>query len=366
MSELMHDPAAEMGAILVDQFNRLCSRFTTADHMDSAGDMASELWVEITQAGFQNALLADEHGGYGVTPVQAMGLVRAAASLAMPVPLAETMLALSMHGSAGGAGLEGTLSFAWEIGTASERPDGWLVTAKARAVPYGRYADQVLMPVRCKGGLQLAPMSVAQAQIVPNHNLAGEPRDTLAWSDVLVSRQAAPDIASEYGEAMLVAGAFIRSQQMIGAMQRALGHAVTYARERKQFGQSIGRFQAVQQMLAVAVGHLAAATAAADAAAEAYGSDEFGFAVAVAKSRVGEAAGIVASTCHQVMGAMGFTREHELHKVTRRLWAWRDEYGSEAIWQERIGRRICAAGGERLWQTVVNGSPSVAGGNRYG
>ena len=33
---------------------------------------------------------------------------------------------------------------------------------------------------------------------------------------------------------------------------------------------------------------------------------------------------------------MGYTQEHPLHFATRRLWSWRDEFGNEAYWQERI------------------------------
>ncbi|MEJ7931402.1 acyl-CoA dehydrogenase family protein [Ramlibacter sp. AN1015] len=360
------DTTTDMGPILADQLGRLCAQFAAGAPAHDADGMAEGLWAEIASAGFQNALLPEEHGGYGVTPAQAMGLVRAAARLALPVPLAETMMALGLHAAAGGQALEGALSWSCEAGHADEARGELRVAARARAVPYGRFAAHVLVPVLCNGRLHLAPLPVAQARVEPGGNLAGEPRDTLSWTGVLVHRSAAPQIGDDGIESLQVAGAFLRAQQMVGAMQRALAHAVGHAQERKQFGQPIGRFQAVQQQLAVAAGHLAAATAAADAAAEAYGSASFGFASAVAKSRVGEAAGILAATCHQVLGAMGFTREHELQKVTRRLWAWRDEYGNETLWQERIGRSICAAGGASLWQTVVAGFPPDNRENRHG
>jgi len=352
----------DMDTILVDQLQRLCAQ--AGGGPDET--FAAALWAQITEAGFQNALLPEESGGYGVTPAQAMGLVRTAASMALPVPLAETMMTLALQAAAGGEALGGALSGSCDEGAADEAPGGWQVTATARAVPYGRFAAHVLAPVRCNGRLHLAALPVAQARVETRENLAGEPRDTLTWTGATVARQAAPAMQGEDPASLLVAGAFLRSQQMVGAMQRALDHTVTYAQDRKQFGQPIARFQAVQHQLAVAAGHLAAATAAADAATDAYGTDAFAFAVAIAKSRVGEAAGIVAATCHQVLGAMGFTREHELHKVTRRLWAWRDEYGNETLWQERIGRTICAGGGARLWQTVVDGFPAATGGFEHG
>jgi acyl-CoA dehydrogenase len=128
---------------------------------------------------------------------------------------------------------------------------------------------------------------------------------------------------------------------------------VQYAGERTQFGRPIGKFQAIQQQLAEAAGHLAASEAACARAAAEVDGRNFLFFAAVAKSRAGEAAGKVAEICHQVHGAMGFTKEHSLHFATRRLWSWRDEFGGEAYWQEIIGRAVCAGGGAALWPRLT-------------
>jgi acyl-CoA dehydrogenase len=73
------------------------------------------------------------------------------------------------------------------------------------------------------------------------------------------------------------------------------------------------------------------------------------FAIAVAKARVGEAAGTVAAIGHQVHAAMGFTREHTLQYRTRRLWSWRDEFGNETHWQRQLGELAVEHGGDGLW-----------------
>ena len=150
-------------------------------------------------------------------------------------------------------------------------------------------------------------------------------------------------------------GAFTRAALMSGALQHILAITVEYARERIQFGRAIGQFQAVQQELAVLAGEAAAAQAAADAAALALDSADGGeaLAVAVAKMRVGEAAGRGAKVAHQVHGAIGFTQEHQLHYRTRRLWAWRDEMGSETWWAARVGEAVLARGGEGLWPLLT-------------
>jgi acyl-CoA dehydrogenase len=160
-------------------------------------------------------------------------------------------------------------------------------------------------------------------------------------------------VAPMAADALHALGAVMRSAQIAGALQCVLETTVQYARERVQFGRPIGRFQAVQQNLAVLAGQTAAATAAAEAAIEAAARDLDSPLVAAAKIRAGEAAGIGAAIAHQMHGAIGFTQEHRLHYFTRRLWSWRDEFGNEAAWARRLGGSVAAAGADRLWRGIT-------------
>jgi acyl-CoA dehydrogenase len=153
----------------------------------------------------------------------------------------------------------------------------------------------------------------------------------------------------------------VRAQQMAGALEHILDQSVQFALDRVQFGRPIAKFQAVQHNLAQLAGEAAAAGAAADAAAEAIAGSGIAGAtvpaeVAIAKVRVGEAASTGAAIAHQVHGAMGFTREHSLHHSTRRLWAWREEFGNETYWSMRLGRMVAANGADALWPTLTQGS----------
>ncbi len=60
-----------------------------------------------------------------------------------------------------------------------------------------------------------------------------------------------------------------------------------------------------------------------------------------------------ASLAHQVHGALGFTLEHPLHFATRRLWAWRSEYGAERDWALVLGRHAAAQGADGLWPLLA-------------
>jgi len=200
--------------------------------------------------------------------------------------------------------------------------------------------------VNGKGRISRA--QVAGARIAEGRNLAGEPRDGLAFSAGHEWQRAADE--ADALEAYAV-GALLRAAQMAGAMERALELAIEHANTRVQFGRAIGKFQAVQQMLALLASHAAAASAAVDLGCDGLASGDGLAEAAVAKSRAGEAAGFAAEIAHQVIAAMGFTMEHPLHRVTRRLWSWRDECGNEGFWNQRIGAEAIVRG---LWAQVAD------------
>ncbi len=284
----------------------------------------------------------------------ALSLLICAGRHSLAAPLAETMLAGWLLSTAGIAMPEGPLTVApvREGDALAAQRDGaaWRIEGTAARVPWARQCGTIAVLADSGGKSIVALVAAADCAIKEGHNVAGEPRDDLVFSGTKTLQAGASPVSAG---ALLALGAVMRSAQIAGALQRVLETSVQYARERVQFGRPIGRFQAVQQNLAVLAGQTAAATAAAEAAIEAAPRDLDSLAVAAAKIRAGEAAGIGAAIAHQVHGAIGFTQEHRLHYSTRRLWSWRDEFGNEAYWSRRLGARVAAAGAERLWQGIT-------------
>lgn len=138
---------------------------------------------------------------------------------------------------------------------------------------------------------------------------------------------------------------------MTGAMARVMEIAVDYANTRQQFGRPLGKFQALQHLLAEAASELALTEAALAAALEA--EDGGALSWLTAKAQAGRAATFIAAAAHQVMGAIGFTEEHPLHHYTRRLWQWRDENGRQADCEAALGRAALAAPGG-LWAYLTD------------
>lgn len=358
--------ADEVAGIVLDQFERLLAQHLTPHVLaacDGAVDGAAwtaDLWSALAESGLPLALVPEAADGIGLEASTAARLIRRCGQAALPLPLPETIAGAALWAAAGGGALDGAITLvpAGSPVRITQRTDGFVLDGRAAQVPWGGSVSVLLVDaIDAAGHLHLVRITAPGTVRDTRHNLAGEPRDAIDLTGRTVAADAvrrAPDWAAEgdVGPDEAV-GAFVRAQQMVGAMETCLGSALDHARERQQFGRPLAKFQAIQHMLAEAAGHVAAATASADLAAACWGDPRFVLATAIAKARCGEAAGHVAEISHQIHGAMGFTQEHPLHRATRRLWSWRDEFGSDALWQERIGRAVCAGGGGALWPMLV-------------
>ena len=105
-----------------------------------------------------------------------------------------------------------------------------------------------------------------------------------------------------------------------GVARRALEHAIEYASTREQFGKKIGVYQAVSHPLADAYTRVELSRSLALWAAwcVATGDPQTRLAAAAAKSSAAESAVAVCETSIQVLGGIGFTWEHELHRLYKR------------------------------------------------
>ena len=323
-----------------------------------AGEFPAALWRAVNDAGFPDALVASAEtpGSLAGVP-DAAAILREAGRRAAPLPLAETMIARWLLAGAGMKAPEGPLSIAPVERAGSlllhRAGKGWRLAGRAAGLPWGKESAGIVALVEGRVAL-LAPKA---ADLRAGKSLAGEPRDDLSVDAEVEVKPAAAGV-----DAALVyrLGALSRAVLMAGALEEVLALTVQYANDRVQFGRPIGKFQAIQQQLALLAENVAAAGVIASAAVEtAAGTGDFPFAVAAAKARVGEAAGRVAEIAHQVHGAIGFTHEHMLHYSTRRLWSWRSEFGGDAYWQEEIGRQVARAGAAALWPLMTGNSASA-------
>jgi acyl-CoA dehydrogenase len=351
--------------MLLESMERLFQDKSTKRAVDAAeqGAFATELWQAVSETGVPLAALPESVGGADAEWSDLYAVLRVAARHSAPLPLAETMLAGWVAAAAGLELSDGPMTVG-PVRTGDtlqlERDgNGWRLSGRASRLPYARSAQRIVLLADGPGGEMAVSLDGSEsAEVAKGRNIAGEARDTLTFNGVRLSADAAVPIGGGTTRAALYRrGALARATMMSGALERALDLAVTYAQERQQFGRPISKFQAVQQNLAVLAGQTAAAVAAANVGIDALSREDpqaEDFYVAVAKTRVGEAATLACEIAHQVHGAIGFTEEYALQLSTRRLWSWREEFGADPEWAARLGAFICGRGADRLWPTLTD------------
>jgi acyl-CoA dehydrogenase len=350
--------------MLLESMGRLFEDKCTKQVVDAAekGSFPDELWRAVSETGVPLAALPESAGGADAEWSDLYAVLRVAGRYAAPIPLAETMLA-GWIGAAAGLELTDQPMTVGPVRAGDELilerdGNGWRLSGRASRLPYARSVRRiVLIADGPDGEMAVALDSTEGAEKTEGRNIAGEPRDTLSFSGLSLAADAAAPVGGGTTRAALYRrGALARATMMSGALERAMDLAVTYAQERQQFGRPISKFQAVQQNLAVLAGQTAAAVAAANVGIESLSrndpeSEEFR--IAIAKTRVGDAATLACEIAHQVHGAIGFTQEYALQLATRRMWSWREEFGADPEWAAVLGAYVCARGPELLWPTLT-------------
>ncbi|MDP3926126.1 MAG: acyl-CoA dehydrogenase family protein [Hydrogenophaga sp.] len=332
-----------------------------------AGHWPTELWKAIEESGFAVATAPEALGGSDATWGDMYVVVRAAGRHNLPLPLPETMLANWLLGQCGlearneplGIAMRSRLSLdhAATSGVFYDAP--WVAPADTRVhgvlfdVPWGRDVNHVVAVIPGER-TTLVVLARSDAEISTKRNTAGEPRDDLSFKNAVpIATATLPRHLSD--DVLWWGGSLLRTAQMAGALETTLDLSTRYATERVQFGKPISAFQAIQHQLAQMAQQAGSAIVSAEAAFAESGEQLAAWQIAAAKVCGAEAAGTVAAMAHAVHGAIGFTHEHALQLGTRRLWAWRSEFGNLGHWAQRLGRAVAQGGAASLWPAVTSG-----------
>ncbi len=331
----------EIGLLLTDMVSRLLdAREGEADFRPGVDDAIAAARLE--ELGLTKAMIAEELGGSGLRPANLLPVLRVLGRFLAFVPTAERIFAHWLSSLTGAAVPFDAVAAHTTVEQTGERARG-----VADRVAWDDGIGTVGVAIG-DADLMLLPVSASSWSVAVERTLAGERRATVAFDTPLVQ---GGRIAGLTGCGLLALGAAIRCQLMAGALARVLELTVRYVGERRQFGRSLGQFQAIQHQVALMAGEVAAAQAGADAAAEGFGMPPDVPAIAAGKVRCGEAAGKVAAIAHQLHGAMGYAAEHPLHRLTKQLWTWREEWGSESHWAGVLGRAVVARGD--IWSSLA-------------
>lgn len=313
------------------------------------GEVAAldRLWPEVVKQGLPLIAVPEAYGGGGGDVVDLAVALEAAAYAMVPGPLLATAVVATLLGRAGSSEALDALVTGTPAGVA---PEPTLTAGE-------RLTGTVLAYDVRPGGLLLAGATGADGErwfVVPTtagplsgldlgRGAARVPVD-MALDGALGRAAVVPGLAAETVRRLLLT---LAAAEASGVASWCLATAVAYARIREQFGQPIGRFQAIKHLCAGMLETAEAVAASAwDVASAAFGEpDQWAYAADVAGAVAFDGAVRVAQDCIQVLGGIGFTFEHDAHLQLRRVVGLRALLGPGGRHAVSLARR--ATGGAR-------------------
>jgi acyl-CoA dehydrogenase len=334
--------------LLVETVERLFADVATQEqieHAEAAG-WSAPIWSALAEAGFPWVGIADDRGGSGGTLDDVAAILRAQGRAGAPAPLAETAMIGGWLMSEAGLALPAGPVTAVD-GRAKVQGGRLLVEGTAA---WGRFAERIVVAA----GHTVFALEPAALTIVPGANLAGEPRDHVGGDVAIAGVEHAHLDGVDAWTAIRDRGALSRVVLAAGALETVMQMTIDYTNERRQFGKPVATFQAVQSHLVTAAQCAVTARMAADVAVRALAAGSVGIEIAAARVVMDDAITAGTRSAHQAHGAMGVTREYRLHQLTRRLWAWRHEWGTTRGWRRQVGHAAVTRGADALFDLITS------------
>ncbi|MTE01627.1 acyl-CoA dehydrogenase [Paracoccus sp. YIM 132242] len=354
-----------------------------ARQWENDGTIPRDLWTRAARLGFGGVYVTEDHGGTGLGRLDATLVFEA---LAMACPSVGSFL--SIHNMCGGmidkfgtdankarwlpglCSMETVFSYALTepgsgsdasaLRTRAERvPGGWKLNGTKAFISGGGYSDCYLVMVRTGGdgprgistvvveagtpGLSFGALEhkmgwkaqpTAQVQfddcVIPEENLIGEEGRGFAYAMA----------GLDGGRLNIAAGA-------LGGAQAALDATLRYMGERRAFGQTLDRFQALQFRLAEMETALQSSRVFLRQAAWKLdrGERDASKFCAMAKLHVTDHAFDVANQCLQLHGGYGYLADYGIEKIVRDLRVHQILEGTNEIMRLIVGRALLAERG---------------------
>ncbi|WP_419807384.1 acyl-CoA dehydrogenase family protein [Sphingomonas sp.] len=336
---------------------------------DDPTGFSRDLWKQFAEMGFTGILVGEDQGGLGLGHVEAGVVLEEIGRNLSPSPFLTTAVAAV-------AALQGTGAAArWfpgivagdtvaalaidegakhrdSVGLRAERSgNGFKLTGTKRFVTHGHVADLLIVAARTAGsaddedgvtlfaiekdaaGLSATPERLADASIAARLELEGVEVD----ADAVIGEV---DAGRDPLGRLLRAGRTGASAELIGVGGGAMDMTLGYLKERKQFGQLIGSYQALQHRAAHLYSEMEVARAAVLKAQQLLdsGSDQADDAVSVAKSFAALATTLSVQEGVQMHGGIGMTDEYDIGFYMKRARVLAELFGDAGFHADKLAR----------------------------
>ena len=325
---------------------------------------------KLAELGFFGVIIPDEPGGEHFGLVGLGQILEAQGRTLAATPLLQTACIAASALQLGGteaqqtewlpkiAGGEATFALALDEGAhhapaniateASSNGQGYTLNGAKRFVPDGHHADMLIVAARTSGEpghtsgitLFLVPrdgggVSVQELNTLDSHGAAH-----ITLEDVAVSADqilGGVDQGWDVLDPVLDRARITLSSEMLGLCAAAFEQTLEYMQQRKQFGQLIGSFQALQHRMAKMFTELeltrscvAHALSAVDA-----GANDIGELASLAKARTSDLAHLVSNEMVQLHGGIGMTDDADAGLYLKRARITEHLYGGAGFHRDR-------------------------------
>jgi acyl-CoA dehydrogenase len=331
------------------------------------------LWKAFAEMGFCGILVPEASGGSGLGYVEAGIVMEEIGRNLTPSPFLATALlgttALLRDGNAARSAAllpkiaSGDLLMALAVDEgakhapaatalrAERRGNGFALDGRKSFVVDGHVADLFIVAARTAGapgeidGLTLfvvdpktKGIEIERTIMVDAHNAARITFDCVEVDAEAVIGEI--DRGWMFLEGVLNVGRAAVAAELTGVSEEAFGRTLSYLRERKQFGQPIGSFQALQHRAAQAFTEIEITRAAVLKALQVLDSnfEKAAPIVSVAKARAGASATLAVQEAVQMHGGIGMTDEFDIGFFMKRARVGQELFGDSGFHADRLAR----------------------------
>ena len=338
------------------------------DAKDPTG-FSRDLWKSFAEMGFTGILIGEDEGGLGLGHVEAGVVLEEIGRNLSPSPFLTTAVAAvaALKGTAHAArwfpgivagdtvaalAIDESAKHRDSVGLKAERSgNGFKLTGKKQFVTHGHVADLLIVAARTAGSADDAegvtlfaiPKDLAKLTATPERLADSSIAARLDFDGVEVNADAVigdVDGGRSPLDRLLRAGRTGASAELLGVGGGAMDMTVGYLKQRKQFGTTIGSFQALQHRAAHLYSEMEVARAAVIKAQQLLdaGSDAADTAVSVAKAMTAMATTLSVQEGVQMHGGIGMTDEYDIGFYMKRARVLAEMFGDANFHADRVAR----------------------------
>jgi len=331
---------------------------------DEAGyDLA--IWQEIAELGWLAITIPENYEGVGLSLSEVVPIVEQMGKNLMATPFTDVTLTTQLLLVAGSdeqksqylpkiaSGSIASLALSesngdWNLAnisaTATAKGDGYTLAGEKLLVPYAAQADIIIASVLLDGEVRLAIISRdddIKAEALRREQIIDETRRsyTLNLTDITISTEKLLDADKTLGalDHIHLAANLLQSAEMAGGTSAVIDYTLEYLKTRKQFGKTIGEYQALKHPITNAYVDYEKARSHLYSAAHCFNDQGRGeVATRMAKAALDKAYSFAADRAIQFHGGFGFTHDCDA-QLYRRTAIWHaSQYGDAAYHRAKL------------------------------